>query len=144
MKLSELDNYLLHQQDRNGLTGLTRFVLEFLFFGLKEARACLFAGLFFLAVFALPRAGLLGIPRYDALLIIAVAIQVWMVWSRLETIDELKAISLFHLIGFALEVFKTSSGIGSWSYPDFAYTKLDGRSYRHTHLCQLFHAPLYR
>src|SRR5262249_11577376 len=33
---------------------------------------------------------------------------------------------LFHLLGFALEVFKTSSGIQSWSYPDFAYTKLFG------------------
>jgi uncharacterized membrane protein YoaT (DUF817 family) len=49
-----------------------------------------------------------------------------MVWAKLETWDELKAISLFHVIGFALEVFKTSSGIRSWSYPDFAYTKLLG------------------
>lgn len=29
-------------------------------------------------------------------------------------------------MGFALEVFKTSSGIQSWSYPDFAYTKVFG------------------
>jgi uncharacterized membrane protein YoaT (DUF817 family) len=49
-----------------------------------------------------------------------------MIWAKLETWDELKAISLFHVIGFALEVFKTSSGIRSWSYPDFAYTKLFG------------------
>jgi uncharacterized membrane protein YoaT (DUF817 family) len=49
-----------------------------------------------------------------------------MVWARLETLDELKAICLFHLLGFALEVFKTSAGIQSWSYPDFAYTKLFG------------------
>jgi len=33
---------------------------------------------------------------------------------------------LFHVLGFALEVFKTSSGVKSWSYPDFAYTKVAG------------------
>jgi len=101
-------------------------LVEFLWFGVKEARACLFAGLFFLAVFGVPRAGVLGIPRYDLLLIIALAIQAWMVRAKLETWDELKAITLFHVIGFGLEVFKTSGAIRSWSYPDFAYTKLFG------------------
>ena len=103
-----------------------RFLVEFLHFGLKNARACLFAGLFFAAVFSVPRAGLAGIPRYDMLLIVAFAIQAWMLWSKLETLDEVKAITLFHLIGFALEVFKTSSGVKSWAYPDFAYTKVLG------------------
>ena len=46
--------------------------------------------------------------------------------TKLETMDELKAICLFHMVGFALEAFKTSSGIKAWSYPDFAYTKLFG------------------
>lgn len=108
------------------LTGVSRFGIEFLYFGAKEARACLFAGLFFAAVFTIPRDGVLGIPRYDILLIVALVIQVWMVRARLETFDELKAICLFHVVGFALEVFKTSSGIKSWAYPDFAYTKLFG------------------
>ena len=108
------------------MTGASRFIAELVFFGLKEARACLFAGLFFIAVFAIPRTGVLGIPRYDVLLIIAIGIQALMLWSRLETLDEVKAITLFHLIGFALEVFKTSGAIQSWSYPDFAYTKVLG------------------
>ncbi|MFJ5508228.1 DUF817 domain-containing protein [Pectobacterium jejuense] len=107
-------------------TGLTRFLIEFLYFGIKEARACLFVGLFFLAVFSVPKAGWFGIPRYDLLLIFAIVIQGWMIASKLETWDELKAVTLFHLVGFALEVFKTSSGIRSWSYPDFAYTKVLG------------------
>ncbi|MDO9104568.1 MAG: DUF817 domain-containing protein [Methylovulum sp.] len=93
-------------------------------FGIKEARACLFVILFFAAVFSVPRTGLLGVPRYDVLFIIALAIQAWMVWAKLETIDELKAICLFHAIGFVLELFKTSAGIKSWAYPDFAYTKV--------------------
>lgn len=29
-------------------------------------------------------------------------------------------------LAFALEVFKTSAGIKSWSYPDFAYSKVFG------------------
>lgn len=121
-----IDQFLLSFTPRRPLTGLSRFRAELIFFGIKEARACLFAGLFFLAVFAVPRAGLFGIPRYDLLLIIALSIQGLMLWSKLETWDELKAITLFHLIGFALEVFKTSSAIQSWSYPDFAYTKVFG------------------
>jgi uncharacterized membrane protein YoaT (DUF817 family) len=121
-----VDARLLDSKSRPRLSGLRRAAVEFLWFGIKEARACLFAGLFFLAVFGLPRAGFIGIPRYDLLLLIAIAIQAWMVWAKLETWDELKAITLFHVIGFGLEVFKTSSSIGSWSYPDFAYTKLFG------------------
>jgi uncharacterized membrane protein YoaT (DUF817 family) len=124
--LHSLDDALIGATARPGLEGPARWLLEFWYFGVKQARACLFVALFFAAVFAFPRAGLWGLPRYDALLLIALVIQVWMVWARLETWDELKAISLFHVIGFALEAFKTSSGIQSWSYPDFAYTKLFG------------------
>ncbi len=125
-RLSAIDDHLLRQDDRPDLVGLSRGFVEFLYFGLKEARACLFAGLFFAAVFTVPRTGLFGLPRYDVLLVVALAIQFWMVWAKLETVDELKAISLFHVIGFVLEAFKTSSGIKSWVYPDFAYTKLFG------------------
>jgi uncharacterized membrane protein YoaT (DUF817 family) len=126
LRLSALDEHLLRHDIQLDLSGLRRFVVEFLYFGIKEARACLFAGLFFVAMFAMPRAGLLGIPRYDVLFVFAIAVQLWMVWTRLETFDELKAITLFHVVGFAMEVFKTSAGIHSWSYPDFAYTKLFG------------------
>ena len=121
-----LDEYLLDSRPRPGLSGARRALVEFLWFGFKNARACLFAGLFFVAVFAVPRAGILGIPRYDLLLVIAIAIQAGMLLTKLETWDELKAITLFHLIGFGLEVFKTSDAIRSWSYPDFAYTKVFG------------------
>ncbi|MBV8634859.1 MAG: DUF817 domain-containing protein [Burkholderiaceae bacterium] len=124
--LTTIDNHLLDPSERMGLRGGARFVLEFLYFGIKNARACLFVALFFGSVFLVPRAGLLGLPRYDVLLVAALAIQAGLVWSRLETLDELKAVSLFHLVGFALEVFKTSGPIQSWSYPDFAYTKLFG------------------
>lgn len=124
--LKALDAHLFDPALRTDKTAFARFCLEFLYFGLKEARACLFAGLFFIAVFAVPRAGLFGIPRYDALLLIALGLQAWMLWQKLETWDELKAITLFHAVGFALEAFKVSGAIQSWSYPDFAWTKVFG------------------
>ncbi|MGE5453210.1 MAG: DUF817 domain-containing protein [Acidobacteriota bacterium] len=126
MRLQSIDQFLLNASPNNGLSATHRLLVEFLYFGLKEARACLFAGLFFGAVFTIPRTGIFGLPRYDALLVFALLVQWWMVKSGLESIDELKAISIFHVIGFALEVFKTSAHVQSWSYPDFAYTKVLG------------------
>lgn len=124
--LESVDKVLLNPGSASELSRPGRLAKEFLFFGVKQARACLFAGLFFVTVFLVPRGGALGLPRYDILLVVALAIQGWMVAARLETWDELKAISLFHVLGFTLEVFKTSASIASWSYPDFAYTKLLG------------------
>jgi len=125
-RLSFVDSYLCDLRPWGELRGFARFIIEFLYFGIKEARACLFVGLFMMSVFLVPKAGMFGLPRYDVLLVIALAIQFFMIWSKLETWDEAKAIGLFHIVGFALEVFKTSGSIQSWSYPDFAYTKLFG------------------
>lgn len=124
--LNRLDAWLMHHPCNMALKGIRRFAVEFWFFGLKEARACLFAGLFFVAMFVIPRGGWWGIPRYDLLLVFALVVQAAMLYGKLETWDEVKSITLFHLVGFVLEVFKTSSSIQSWSYPDFAYTKLWG------------------
>lgn len=123
--LSTLDNYLMDARPRT-LTLARRGLLEFLYFGFKNARSCLFVGAFFAAVLLVPRTGIWGVPRYDLLLIAAVAIQLGMVKAGLETWDELKAVCLFHMVGFALEAFKVSGSIQSWSYPDFAYTKIFG------------------
>ncbi|MEZ6040412.1 MAG: DUF817 domain-containing protein [Planctomycetaceae bacterium] len=124
--LQELDRRLMDATVRPNLVGLRRFLVEFWFFGIKEARACLFVVLFFAAVFGVPREGVLGIARYDLLFLIALSIQFWMLRAKLETWDEVKAITLFHLIGLGLEVFKTSSPIRSWSYPDAGYFKFMG------------------
>ena len=124
--LQALDARLLAVPAPQPLSGWRRFLVELAYFTVKEARACLFAGLFFAAMFLMPRDGLFGLPRYDLLLLFALAVQTWMVWTKLETVDELKAICLFHAVGFALEAFKVSGSIQSWSYPDFAYTKVLG------------------
>nr|WP_312624555.1 DUF817 domain-containing protein [Scandinavium sp.] len=123
--LSRLDLFLIHPPE-TALRGVKKAGLEFIWFGVKELRACLFAGLFFLAIFCVPRSGLLGLSRYDLLLLIALAIQLTMFFTRLESLDEIKAITLFHVLGFALELFKTSSAIGSWHYPEAGWSKIGG------------------
>jgi len=101
-------------------------VRDFLWFGLKEVRSCLFAGSFFV-ILALSKWLPLGtLSRYDFLLLAALALQALLLWTRLETWEEVRVISLFHLLGFALEVFKTHPSIGSWSYPEPGYSKLFG------------------
>jgi len=126
MRLQSIDQFLIQPPQPQNLAGFRRFLLEFWYFGIKEVRACLFVGLFFASILIVPKAGLFGLPRYDVLFVIALLIQGGMVWSKLETVDELKAVTLFHMVGFALEVFKVSGQIQSWAYPEFGYTKLWG------------------
>jgi uncharacterized membrane protein YoaT (DUF817 family) len=97
---------------------------EFLIFGLKEARAAIFAGSFFVLLFLSNHIPLHGLARYDFLFIAAVLIQVILYAFKLETKDEIKVIFLFHIIGLALELFKTNPAIGSWSYPESAFFKI--------------------
>jgi uncharacterized membrane protein YoaT (DUF817 family) len=99
-------------------------VYEFLVFGLKEARACLFAGTF-LALLLLSKQIPLGpVPRYDFLFLAAVTLQVVLLATRVETIDEVLTLCAFHAVGMGLELFKTNPAIGSWSYPEPAFFKL--------------------
>jgi uncharacterized membrane protein YoaT (DUF817 family) len=65
-----------------------------------------------------------GMPRYDFIFFVCILMQWGMYLSKRETKDEIKVICVFHLIGFALEVFKTR--MGSWAYPEDAYTKAAG------------------
>lgn len=90
----------------------------------EELLACIFPIAVVLGL-ALSKVLPLGpLPRYDFLLLWCLVAQVLMVWSKKETLDELKVICVFHLVGLGLELFKTSKG--SWSYPEPAYTKVAG------------------
>jgi len=96
---------------------------ELLHFGLKNARACLFP-LFIFLMLALSQVVPLPIARYDVLLLACLALQALMLATGLETRDELKVITLFHLLGLGLELFKVH--MGSWSYPEPAFAKVGG------------------
>ena len=99
-------------------------IVQLLYFGYHQAMSCIFP----LAIFgtlALSNAVRVPfLPRYDAILLVLLAVQYLMYRSGLETRDEIKVICLFHLIGLALELYKVN--MGSWSYPEPAYTKLFG------------------
>ncbi len=100
------------------------FIWEFILFGIKEARACIFAGSFFVLLFLSHKIPLFGIARYDFLFLAALLLQIILVLTKVETWDEVKTIFLFHIIGLALELFKTHPSVGSWSYPEEAFFKI--------------------
>lgn len=62
------------------------------------------------------------IPRYDLVLVLCIAVQWVMVRTRIESISELKVISLFHVLGLGLEVWKVKHG--SWAYPYAGYIRI--------------------
>jgi len=64
------------------------------------------------------------LPRYDALTIAAVVIQIALVALRLEQWDEVAVILMFHVAGTGMELFKTA--VGSWIYPEFSYLHIGG------------------
>ncbi|PJZ69850.1 hypothetical protein CH373_11095 [Leptospira perolatii] len=93
-------------------------------FGFQQALSCIFPGFIFLTLGITKYLGSPLIPRYDFILLVCIILQVLMLVTKLETKDELKVITLFHLIGLALEIYKTK--MGSWAYPEFAYSKVFG------------------
>ncbi|WP_414491285.1 DUF817 domain-containing protein [Sutcliffiella horikoshii] len=93
-------------------------------FGWQQALSCVFPVVIFASLALTQVISLPFLPRYDWLLVICILMQWWMLRSGLETRDELKVITLFHLIGLALEIFKVH--MGSWSYPEEGYSKVLG------------------
>jgi uncharacterized membrane protein YoaT (DUF817 family) len=97
------------------------WTLELIAFTYKNAASCVFPVSIFLML-AVGKVTDLPIPRYDFLLLGCLAMQVLMLVTRLETLDELKVICVFHILGLTMELFKTH--MGSWVYPEDAFTKL--------------------
>lgn len=100
------------------------WLTEFIAFGLKEAAACMFAGSFLLMLILSNYVSIPGLYRYDALFLGAIAIQLVLIFFRLETWREVAVLSLFHAVGMGLELFKTSPSVGSWSYPEPSYFRI--------------------
>ena len=104
----------------------THFIYELVRFGVKQAWACLFAGLMVALLIGTylfyPKGAWLA--RYDFLVIAAVLIQAAMLWARLETWEEAKVILVFHVVGTVMEIFKTWKG--SWIYPEPSLLRIGG------------------
>ncbi|MCJ2129154.1 DUF817 domain-containing protein [Methylobacterium sp. E-045] len=99
---------------------------EFLRFGIKQGWACLFGGslcaLLIASYWFYPAHA--PISRYDCLTLAAVAIQIALLALRMETWEEAKVIALFHVVGTAMEIFKTA--VGSWIYPEASLLRIAG------------------
>ncbi len=95
---------------------------QLLHFGYHQAMSCIFP----VAIFGtLALSNLVEVPfmhRYDAILLVLLGVQYVMYRSGLETLDEIKVICVFHLIGLLLEIYKVS--MGSWAYPESGFTKV--------------------
>jgi uncharacterized membrane protein YoaT (DUF817 family) len=111
---------------RRLLARLPAPLAEFILFGLKQAWACLFAGLMLGLLIATHLVWEPDWPihRYDALLAAALIIQVAFLALRLESLDEAKVILIYHVVGTAMELFKTH--VGSWEYPEPAVVRIGG------------------
>jgi len=105
---------------------MKNFLREFIYFGLKQAYACLFGGILLLTILLTKFFWSDDIPiaRYDFLFIAAIFIQILLVTFKLETAREVKIIFLFHIVGTLMEIFKTH--VGSWSYPEDNLIRLWG------------------
>lgn len=95
-----------------------------LLFTYLQALSCIFPVIIFSALALSKFVSIPLIPRYDLILLLCIAGQVFMLISKLETLDEFKVICLFHIIGLGLELYKVH--MGSWSYPEDAFSKVGG------------------
>ncbi len=112
--------------DRLPAGGLSGAAVEFVVFGLKQGWACLFGGamlgLILFTRWFWPAES--AVSRYDFLFLAALAIQATMLVARLEKPSEAGVILIFHVVGTAMELFKTSAG--SWTYPEDAFFRIEG------------------
>lgn len=101
---------------------LQYFIQQLFAFAWQEALSCIFPVVLFVSLAVTKSLNVAH--RYDIMLAIAILTQVMMYLTRLETLDEIKVICVFHILGTGLELYKVH--MGSWSYPQSAWTKVDG------------------
>jgi uncharacterized membrane protein YoaT (DUF817 family) len=99
-------------------------VKDFLIFGWKQALCCIFPVIIFMTLAVSKAVPLPFIHRYDFILLVCILAQLILVWTKIESVDELKVITVFHIIGLGLELYKVH--MGSWAYPEEGLTKIAG------------------
>src|SRR6267154_5518364 len=104
----------------------TAWLYELLRFGVKQGWACLFGGIAVALMIATYRfyPANAALARYDFLFLCMIAVQAALLASRLETLEEAKVILIYHLVGTAMELFKTN--VGSWIYPEPNFFRIAG------------------
>ena len=107
-------------------SGWPAHIYEFALFVFKQGWACLFGALLLALLLTTHRfyPGDAALARYDFLTLAALAIQLAMLALRLETWSEARVILAFHVVGTAMELFKTA--VGSWVYPEASLLRIGG------------------
>ena len=117
------------------------YIKQLLHFTYEQALSCLFPVIIFLTLALSKIVSIPGLYRYDFILIACLLMQWIMYKTGLETKDELKVITVFHLIGLLLEIYKVH--FGSWSYPEEAYSKILSSALQRLYVreCRKLHMP---
>ena len=129
-KFSTISDWLSSQREAlrgRFVTGpVSSGVFEFVSFGIKQGWACIFGGLLLALIMAthLWYPSNAPVSRYDFLVIAAVVIQLVLLATGLESLEEARIIFVFHVVGTVMEIFKTSAG--SWIYPEENLLRIGG------------------
>ncbi|PID70529.1 hypothetical protein CSB37_02155 [bacterium DOLZORAL124_38_8] len=94
---------------------------EGFYFLYKLAQSSVFGGFILCLLLAFWLLGIQSGLRADLLFGCVLVVQILLVVFQFESKKEAKVIGLFHLVGTAMEVFKTSAAIGSWSYAHIGF-----------------------
>jgi uncharacterized membrane protein YoaT (DUF817 family) len=95
-------------------------------FGFKQAVACVFAGLMLGLILATYKfyPARAALARIDFLFLSALALQIILIATRFESLQEAKVIFIFHIVGTMMELLKVSHG--SWSYLGDGFFRIGG------------------
>jgi uncharacterized membrane protein YoaT (DUF817 family) len=92
--------------------------IELYYFFLANLKASLF-GAYLLTIFLITEyVSFAHISRYDVIFLAAILFQVCSLILKHETIREFSIIMIFHVLATVMELFKTHSAVGSWTYPE--------------------------
>lgn len=100
------------------------FFYELSNFTYKQILSCIFPAYIFLILAISQLVNISFISRYDFLFLAAVAGQLILLITKIESKREVAVIMGFHLLGVIMELHKVN--VGSWSYPEEAITKFYG------------------
>ena len=111
---------------RGWLTRLPWWLAEFILFGLKQAWACLFAGIMLGLMIATKFIWQSDwwLHRYDFLFLAALTVQILFLRFKMESWEEARVIFIYHVTGTVMEIFKVH--MGSWTYPELSLFNIAG------------------
>lgn len=97
------------------------FLYQLKIFIYKQANAALFGAIMLIFLLLSKYIFIPGLYRYDLLFILAILVQIILIITKLEAKKEVLVILVFHISAMIMELYKTSSFVGSWSYPEQAF-----------------------